>query len=137
MHAKAVNVGIHECHTKCMDILSIITSSDKIKGGPGVLGISNFTTLVNKINKFYKLGFWITLIPKAAPSCNRGLVLLLFDSQGPKLFLGLFCNTLQNNQSFGPVLIQTGNDFLSPINFQAPQGPKQISGPSWTWAQSH
>ena len=60
------------------------------------MGISNFTTFVNKINKIYKLGFWIKLIPKAAPSCHRGPILLLFDSQAPKLFLALFCNTLQN-----------------------------------------
>ena len=65
MHAKAVNVGIHECHTKCMDMLSNITSSQiKIKGGPGVLGISKFTTLVNKKLKFTKWASLITLIPK-------------------------------------------------------------------------
>ena len=39
------------------------------------------------------MGFFDYINPKAAPSWCRGLVLQLFDSQGPKLFLGLFCNT--------------------------------------------
>ena len=40
----------------------------KNKGGPGVLGISKFTTLVNKLLKIYKMGFFDYINPKAAPS---------------------------------------------------------------------
>ena len=45
MHAKALIVGIHEWHIKCMDMLSHNITIDKLKVGPGVLGISIFTTL--------------------------------------------------------------------------------------------
>ena len=57
MYAKALSVGIHVWHVKCMDMLSIISitiknKTKKIKeSGSGVLGISKITTLVNKINK--------------------------------------------------------------------------------------
>ena len=97
MHAKAINVGIHECHTLCMGMLSNITSSEynKIKGGSGVLGISKFTTLVNKQIINDRVGFFDYINLKATPSCNRGPVPQHLISQGPKLFLRLFCNTLQ------------------------------------------
>ena len=72
---------------------NIITN--KIKGGPGVLGISNFTTVVNKQTINYRVGFFDYINLKATPSCNRGPVPQHLISQGPKLFLRLFCNTLQ------------------------------------------
>ena len=47
---------------------NIINNKIKIKGGPGVFGISKFTTLVNKLIKIYKMGFFDYINPKAAPS---------------------------------------------------------------------
>ena len=41
------------------------------------------------------MGFFDYINPKAAPSCGQGLVLQLLIPQGPKLLLGLICNTLQ------------------------------------------
>ena len=55
MYAKAVSGGIQVWDVKCMDMLSIISITIKNKinklikeSGPGVLGISKTTTLVNK-----------------------------------------------------------------------------------------
>ena len=57
------------------------------------------------------MGFFDYINPKAAPSSCRGLVVQLFDSRNPKLFLGFSCNSLQIFQLIGLKPIQSENNF--------------------------
>ena len=91
---------------------------------------TNITTFVNKQIKIkiYKMGFFDYINPKAAPSLCRGPVLQLFDSQGPKLFLGFFCNSLHILRPLGPLipwLLMVQNNFWTHLGL----------GPSLTEAQ--
>ena len=62
MHAKALIVGIHEWHIKCMDMLSHNITIIKVGQVSWVfLYLQHF---VNKTKKL-QMGFKITLIPKA------------------------------------------------------------------------
>ena len=74
------------------------------------------------------MGFFDYINPKAAPSLCRGPFLQLFDSQGPKLFLGFFCNSLQILRPLGPLipcLLMVQNNFWTHLGL----------GPSLTKAQ--
>ena len=64
MHAKALIVGIHEWHIKCMDMLSHNITINKLKGGQVSWVFLYLQHFVNKTKKL-QMGFKITLIPKA------------------------------------------------------------------------
>ena len=77
--------------------------------GPDVLGFPNFTTLV----KIYKLGFYDYNNPQSGPCLNSGPIRISLSLLGPKLFLGLNCNSLQF-WPVGPVQIPFRKHFSRP-----------------------
>ena len=97
MHAKAVNCG-HLCMACDMHVQII---------GPDVLGFPNFTTLV----KIYKLGFYDYNNPKLVRLVISGPIAASLSLLGPKLFLGLNCNSLQF-WPVGPVQIPIQKTFF-------------------------
>ena len=64
MYAKALIVGIHEWHIKCMDMLSHNITINKIKVDQVSWVFLYLQHFVNKTKKL-QMGLKITLIPKA------------------------------------------------------------------------
>jgi len=91
----------------------LIASQAKKNIGPDVLGISNFSTFVFLIG----LLWWQN--PQSGPCWNSGPIRISLSLLGPKLLLGLNCNSLQ----FWPV-----GPVHSPIRKQF-SGPKSPFGP--------
>ena len=113
-------VGIYVWHVICMCMLSHSITSIKKNIGPDVLGISNFSTLVNLIGLL-----WLQN-PQSCPCWNSGPIRISLSLLGPKLLLGLNCNSLQ----FWPV-----GPVHSPIRKQF-SGPKSPFGPICNFLQN-
>ena len=97
----------------------LIASQAKKNIGPDVLGISNFSTLVFLIG----LLWWQN--PQSGPCWNSGPIRISLSLLGPKLLLGLYCNSLQ----FWPV-----GPVHNPIRKQF-SGPKSPFGPICNFLQ--